>query len=131
MSYMWNTQKAIDFARMASEFELWAHSEGYYLVRGWAKRNQGIQKEIYGGERPTYHEWSRAQDYTLFIVNEAGQFIWIEDGSHSAWKTLADKAEEIGLKTGRNWNDINHIENPQEVIMPCKKKGGKRKGGKK
>lgn len=112
MSYRWNTQKAIDFSRMASKLELWAHGEGYYLVRGWAKRNQTIQVEIYGDIRPTYHEWSRAQDYTLFIKNEAGSYVWIEDGDHPAWASIADMAEKIGLKTGRGWNDINHVENP-------------------
>lgn len=111
MSYTWDTQKAIDFSRKASILELWAHEKGYYLVRDWAKRNQTVQKEIYGYERKTYHEWSRAQDYTLFI-KQGDRFVWIDDGNHPIWHKIADKAEELGLRSGRTWDDVNHIENP-------------------
>ncbi|MBR9706078.1 hypothetical protein GOV14_03525 [Candidatus Pacearchaeota archaeon] len=108
--YLWNTKKAILFSYLASRLEIWAYEKGYLLTRGWAKRTQTIQKEIYGEMRPTLHEWCRAQDYTLFIINSEGRYVWIKDGNHPAWKKIADKAEELGLKSGRKWDDINHVE---------------------
>jgi len=109
--YRWNTQKAIDFCFLCAELELWAWGKGYFLVRDWAKRDMAAQVSIYGKERQSYHLYSRAQDYTLFI-KEGGKYVWIEDGTHPVWDEIADKAEELGLGTGRDWDDINHVELP-------------------
>ncbi len=124
MSYKWNTSKAIDHCKRCAELELWCFGKGYFLVRGWAKRNDAIQIEIYGYKRPSYHLYSRAQDYTLFIkldnkiqleidgenIVDVGGYAWITDGNHPIWKEIADKAEELGLRSGRDWEDINHVE---------------------
>jgi hypothetical protein len=110
-NYKWNTQRAIDFTRKAALFELAAHERGYFIVRGWGKRDEHVQIRIYGFDRDTYHKSGNAQDYTLFILID-GKLEWIEDGEHEAWQELADMAERLGLGTGRSWNDINHMELP-------------------
>ena len=109
--YEWDTQKAIDFTQMCAKLEQRCYVQGYYLVRDWAMRDEHVQIRIYGYDRDTYHKYGRAQDYTLFI-DEDGKLVWIEDGEHEAWQEIADMAEELGLGTGRDWNDINHVENP-------------------
>lgn len=52
------------------------------------------------------HYRSLAQDINLFIDGE-----WIKDGSHSAWKAIADYWESLHplCKTGIGFQDPNHI----------------------
>ena len=101
----WDTDKAIRHTRNTAILELWAHGKGYFIVRGDNQRYSCCQIRIYGYDRATNHRDCTATDYTLFVNGE-----WIEDGEHEVWQEIADKAEELGLRTGRLWDDVNHVE---------------------
>jgi hypothetical protein len=107
----WNTEKAVKHSSLIAETILWGYSKGYYLVIDWSKRSTCNQVEIYGYDRPTWHKFCRATDFTLFII-ENDKLTWIDEGEHEIWNEIADYWESLDKdnRSGRNWQDIRHCE---------------------
>ena len=84
----------------------------------------GIVTNAKGGESP--HEYGCANDWTRWT--EAQQPIWMGK-TDLAWQILINAAEKVGLRSGSEFGDVDHVELKISVswknqILPAFQSGG-------